>query len=114
MTNKIMALADALTYTRLFVQEGLSAPEEVDAARTALAIEVQAQQDYTRAVISERDALKGELEVARAWLHEADVADKNLRIAIAKVHAAKGRHHTQLAMCDLLDSVGVKNERPVK
>ncbi len=32
---------------------------------------------------------------------------------VRKVHAAKGRHHTQLAMCDLFDSVGLENVRPV-
>ena len=33
---------------------------------------------------------------------------------IVKLHAAKGRYHTQLAACDLFDAVGLKNERPVK
>ena len=37
-----------------------------------------------------------------------------LRAAIAKLHAAKGRYHTQLAACELFDAVGLKNERPVK
>lgn len=43
--------------------------------------EIKAQHNYTRAVIAERDALKAELEVARAWLHEADASDKSLRKA---------------------------------
>lgn len=37
-----------------------------------------------------------------------------LEALITKFHAAKGRHHTQLAACDLFDAVGLKNERPVK
>lgn len=31
---------------------------------------------------------------------------------IKRVHAAKGRFHTQLAMCDLFDAVGLPNVRP--
>ena len=37
-----------------------------------------------------------------------------LRALITKLHAAKGRYHTQLVCCDLFDAVGLKNERPVK
>jgi len=33
---------------------------------------------------------------------------------VRKVHKAKGRYHTQLAMCDLFDSVGLPSERPEK
>ena len=34
--------------------------------------------------------------------------------AVRKVHAAKGRYHSQLTMCDLYDLCGLKNERPMK
>ena len=44
-------------------------------------------------------------------LHEENEA---LRAAIRKLHAAKGRYHTQLACCDLFDMVGLPNERPKK
>ena len=37
-----------------------------------------------------------------------------LRTAIKKLHAAKGRYHTQIAACDLYDLLGLKNERPTK
>ena len=37
-----------------------------------------------------------------------------LQAAIKRLHAAKGRHHTQLAACDLYDLLGLKNERPTK
>jgi hypothetical protein len=37
-----------------------------------------------------------------------------LRKAVIKLHAAKGRHHAQLAACDLFDLCGLKNERPTK
>lgn len=31
---------------------------------------------------------------------------------IQRVHSAKGRYHTQLAMCDLFDAVALPNTRP--
>jgi hypothetical protein len=37
-----------------------------------------------------------------------------LEAAINKLHTAKGRYHTQLAICDLFDLVGLPNERPKK
>ena len=37
-----------------------------------------------------------------------------LQTLVTKLHAAKGRYHTQLAACDLFDAVGLKNERPTK
>ena len=39
---------------------------------------------------------------------------ESLRAHVRAVHNAKGRHHTQLAMCDLFDVVGLPNERPKK
>lgn len=39
---------------------------------------------------------------------------EQLHALITKLHAAKGRYHTQQACCDLFDLVGLKNERPVK
>jgi hypothetical protein len=35
-----------------------------------------------------------------------------LEKAVRKVHAAKGRYHTQLACCDLFDLLGLPNVRP--
>ena len=40
--------------------------------------------------------------------------NERLQSLVRKLHAAKGRYHTQLACCDLFDAVGLKNERPVK
>jgi len=49
-----------------------------------------------------------------AW-YEAIKSDyEALRKAVVKLHAAKGRYHTQLAACDLYDLLGLKNERPTK
>ena len=44
--------------------------------------------------------------------HPGHPAYELLTELVRKVHAAKGRFHTQLAMCDLYDAVGLKNERP--
>ena len=37
-----------------------------------------------------------------------------MRSAVHKLHAAKGRYHNQLSVCDLFDLLGLKNERPTK
>lgn len=37
-----------------------------------------------------------------------------LKRAVKRVHEAKGRHHSQIAMCDLYDACGLPNERPMK
>jgi hypothetical protein len=31
---------------------------------------------------------------------------------IKRLHAAKGRYHNQIAICDLFDAVGLPNKRP--
>ena len=38
---------------------------------------------------------------------------ETLRTLTTKVHSAKGRYHTQIAMCDLFDAVDLPNERPM-
>ena len=50
----------------------------------------------------------------RAELIRLDAENTKLRDAVAKLHAAKGRYHTQLAACDLYDLCGLPNERPKK
>lgn len=35
-----------------------------------------------------------------------------LRAAVAKMHAAKGRHHTQIATCDVYELCGLPFVRP--
>lgn len=56
--------------------------------------------EWYEAIKSDYDKLKAE--------HEA------MRKAVIKLHAAKGRYHTQIAACDLYDLLGLKNERPIK
>ena len=74
MTNKIMALA--YDYAASCERRELTGRVR---ARAALATEVQAHIDYTRAVISERDALKAELKKEEDS-HDADVNDLNYHL----------------------------------
>ena len=72
-----------------------------------------------RDLIAENIRLKKDLHhYMMAANAEAELVDElrkeneALRSAIRKLHAAKGRYHTQLAACDLFDMVGLPNERP--
>lgn len=58
--------------------------------------------------------VQAELAAARNATLTEGMALDTLRSLVRKVHAAKGRHHTQIAMCDLYDAVGLENTRPVK
>ena len=40
--------------------------------------------------------------------------NEKLRALIVRVHKSKGRYHSQIAMCDLYDAVGLSNTRPSK
>ena len=97
--------------------------EQPEALRIADAL-----QDGTYLLSVERDATAAELRRLHAanvdcmaW-YEAIKSDYDklkaeheaLRKAVTKLHAAKGRHHTQLAACDLFDLCGLPNERPKK
>lgn len=50
-------------------------------------------------LLANRDTLKEQFE--------------QLKAAVKKVHMAKGRYHSQLAMCDLYDLCGLPNQRPI-
>lgn len=49
-----------------------------------------------------------------AWYESIKADYEAMRKAVVKLHAAKGRYHTQLAACDLYDLLGLKSERPTK
>lgn len=66
------------------------------------------------ATILEIDLCEYPVEDAAAELRRLHDENKKLRAAVAKFHAAKGRYHTQLAVCDLFDLCGLPNERPKK
>jgi len=55
-----------------------------------------------------------EIEQWKIDFNEFSLDCKRKDALIRKLHAAKGRYHTQLAACDLFDAVGLKNEGPVK
>ena len=58
--------------------------------------------------------LQERLQDALECIRKQSVERVNVRAAVRRLHAAKGRYHTQLAICDLFDLVGLKNERPKK
>ena len=49
-----------------------------------------------------------------AWYESIKSDYEAIRKAVVKLHAARGRFHTQIAACDLYDLLGLKNERPTK
>lgn len=49
-------------------------------------------------------------EITKAELRGRD----ELVQAVRKVHAAKGRYHSQIAMCDLYNMCVLPHERPMK
>lgn len=51
-----------------------------------------------------------EMTAKAGAFHARAAAD--LQAAVKRLHAARGRYHTQLAACDLYDLLGLKNERP--
>ena len=58
--------------------------------------------------------LQERLQDALECIRKLSAERVNVRAAINRLHAAKGRYHTQQAICDLFDLVGLKNERPTK
>ena len=58
--------------------------------------------------------LQWRLNAAQECIRTLLAERSKLRDSVKRLHAAKGRYHTQLACCDLFDLVGLKNERPTK
>lgn len=69
MTNKIMELVQRYAY-----ESRWNCDEVSHVTAVALATEVQAHIDYTRAVISERDALRKVAQMAMEALDYSDIA----------------------------------------
>lgn len=76
--------------------------EQPEALRIADAL-----QDGTYLLSVERDATADELRRLHAQ-------NDQLLKAVSRLHTARGRFHTQHAVCDLYDLLGLKNERPTK
>jgi predicted nucleic acid-binding Zn-ribbon protein len=82
--------------------------------------------DAIESLQAENERLKTEsLSYKIAWERTSDaVKDANAECdtmkarirqlcdLVRKLHKAKGRHHTQLSVCDLFDAVGLQNKRP--
>lgn len=81
--------------------------KQPDALHLADLIERYNSGVHSQAIVE--DYCKASAELRR--LHDEN---KQLRAAVHKFHAAKGRYHTQLAVCDLFDLCGLPNERPKK
>lgn len=53
---------------------------------------------------------------ARNWADAIDALvaeNEKLRTLVTDVHKAKGRYHSQLAMCALYEAVGLPNVKPI-
>ena len=61
------------------------------------------------------ESKKQEIESLLQQIELAHAAGRDELVqAVRKVHAAKGRYHSQLAMCDLYNLCDLPNERPMK
>ena len=58
--------------------------------------------------------LQWRMNAAKEDIRTLTVERDRLRNSVERLHAAKGRYHTQIAICDLFDLIGLKNERPMK
>ena len=58
--------------------------------------------------------LQERLQDALECIRKLSAERVNVRAAVHRLHAAKGRYHTQIACCDLFDLFDLKNERPKK
>ena len=56
--------------------------------------------------------LQTRLRDTQECLRSMVVERTKVRDAVKRLHAAKGRYHTQLALCDLFDLVGLSSDRP--
>ena len=74
-------------------------------------IRLDAESEQLRtSLLAMHDTLEMTARAGAAYARSAT----ELQAAVKRLHAAKGRHHTQLAACDLFDLCGFKNERPTK
>jgi hypothetical protein len=82
-----------------------------DANSVVGCIEVHSLIEKLQAEIDNIKLVEFPRRLGKVTKHVIAERDK-LRTLISKLHTAKGRYHTQLAVCDLFDAVGLKNERP--
>lgn len=70
--------------------------------------------DEERELFNRIDKMTIECEAWRQVALKVKASHTKLFDAITKVYKAKGRYHSQLAMCDLYDLCDLPNERPTK
>lgn len=70
--------------------------------------------EILKQALAEVDTLHVELDATERQVNILTDDLNKVHQAVKKLHAAKGRYHTQLAACDLFDLVGLPNERPKK
>ena len=58
--------------------------------------------------------LRARLQDTQECIRSMVIERTKVRDAVKRLHAAKGRYHTQIACCDLFDLFDLKNERPKK
>ena len=58
--------------------------------------------------------LQARLQDTHECIRSMVIERTKVRDAVKRLHAAKGRSHTQHALCDLFDLCGLQNERPTK
>ena len=58
--------------------------------------------------------LRARLQDTHECIRSMVIERTKVRDAVKRLHAAKGRYHTQIACCDLFDLFDLKNERPKK
>ena len=56
--------------------------------------------------------LRARLQDTQECIRSMVIERTKVRDAVKRLHAAKGRYHTQIACCDLFDLFDLKNERP--
>ena len=90
------------------IMKNIAKAQECDKVRVA-----SAEMIKTPLWLIEQILLKHETAVIEVMkeLHEELRAIKS---AVKRTHESKGRYHSQIAMCDLYDLCGLKNERPLK
>ena len=74
---------------------------------------------FSSAAASDEDGdtikqLRVRLQDTQECIRSMVIERTKVRDAVKRLHAAKGRYHTQIACCDLFDLFDLKNERPKK
>lgn len=95
MTSKIMMMADVLD---IAYEGGLSKPDIAE-CRAALEVAIQAEHDYTRSVVNERDAYKTSLEATKGEVYRLLSARDAYQVEADKLAAENKQLRDQVHTC---------------